>query len=494
MKKKIANLIMVLAMFTIMISGVMIVGNVKGWFVKPVKEQLLVKEQIGNASIERKGIVYALNKGTILQGKDAIETMDSSFLSMKMSGIQIAMNENAEIRVLKCSDQDLEMQVVQGELLIKRNSVKKKLKIVLEDTNIEWKQENTICSVQVQNGCLTVSVLSGEINAACNGTEKDVKAGQSFVCLLQKNGTWKMTCSKLNLRMLDDFILNQTLKVQESDKGYFSNTSLQQVIKQREQEQTKANEELLRLSKKVKKIKVKEGKNHKKQKEVSKKKADNKIKESTQKQTKDKVIDKPISKKDQSVPKPKEKKKKTKGNSKKKKTAKSSNQSKTKSGDSKSDDSENDMKESELPEKTEPTKDAKEDKKIYDCSISINCSTILNNMDHLKQGKSGYVPEDGCILSTTKVEFTEGETVYDVLKRTCDTLHIQLEASYTPIYKSYYVEGIHNLYEFDCGSQSGWMYKVNGWYPNYGCSSYKLKDGDVITWSYSCEGLGTDVS
>ena len=50
-------------------------------------------------------------------------------------------------------------------------------------------------------------------------------------------------------------------------------------------------------------------------------------------------------------------------------------------------------------------------------------------------------------------------------------------------------KGSISLYEFDCGSQSGWMYKVNGWFPNYGCSSYKLKDGDAIVWSYTCTGM-----
>ena len=58
------------------------------------------------------------------------------------------------------------------------------------------------------------------------------------------------------------------------------------------------------------------------------------------------------------------------------------------------------------------------------------------------------------------------------------------------MYNSYYVEGIGNLYEFDCGSESGWMYKVNGWFPNYGCSSYTLSDGDVIVWCYTCNGRG----
>lgn len=127
------------------------------------------------------------------------------------------------------------------------------------------------------------------------------------------------------------------------------------------------------------------------------------------------------------------------------------------------------------------------------CTIEIRCDTILDNMGNLTQGKEGYVPSNGKILSTVKVSFEEGETVFDVLKRVCSMAGIQLEYSWTPMYNSYYIEGINNLYEFDCGAESGWMYKVNGWFPNYGCSSYTLKDGDVIVWCYTCNGLGADV-
>lgn len=129
----------------------------------------------------------------------------------------------------------------------------------------------------------------------------------------------------------------------------------------------------------------------------------------------------------------------------------------------------------------------------YSCTIEIRCDTILNNMGALTSGKEGYVPSNGVILRTTTVGFNEGETVFDVLNRICKERGIQIEYSYTPVYGSYYIEGINNLYEFDCGSQSGWMYKVNGWFPNYGCSSYKLKDEDSIVWAYTCNGLGKDL-
>ena len=139
----------------------------------------------------------------------------------------------------------------------------------------------------------------------------------------------------------------------------------------------------------------------------------------------------------------------------------------------------------------ETTKPA--EKPTYSCTIEIRCDTILSNRQDLRPGLDVYVPDSGTILPTTTVTFTEGETVFDVLKRICDARGIQIEYSYTPMYGSYYVEGINNLYEFDCGQQSGWMYKVNGWFPNYGCSSYKLEAGDTIVWAYTCKGLGTDV-
>ena len=127
------------------------------------------------------------------------------------------------------------------------------------------------------------------------------------------------------------------------------------------------------------------------------------------------------------------------------------------------------------------------------CTITIRCDTIFDNADALEEAKAPYVPEDGEILPVTTVEFSPGETVFQVLQRVCEASELQLEYSWTPLYDSYYVEGINHLYEFDCGFESGWMYKVDGWFPNYGCSAYELQGGEEIVWYYTCKGLGTDV-
>ena len=126
------------------------------------------------------------------------------------------------------------------------------------------------------------------------------------------------------------------------------------------------------------------------------------------------------------------------------------------------------------------------------CTFSISCATILNNWDDCDESKKPLVPADGVILPTTTVTFTEGESVFDVLQRLCRENKIHMESSWTPLYNSAYVEGINNLYEFDVGSLSGWMYSVNGWFPNYGCSRYALQNGDVVNWVYTCD-LGYDV-
>jgi hypothetical protein len=128
----------------------------------------------------------------------------------------------------------------------------------------------------------------------------------------------------------------------------------------------------------------------------------------------------------------------------------------------------------------------------FGCTISIECATILNDLGALDPDKLECVPGDGYLLKPVYVEIEPGENAYDVLQRVCAENGIHMEAAWTPLYDSYYIEGIGNLYEFDCGGGSGWMYRVNGWYPNFGCSAYNLSDGDIIEWRYTC-AVGEDI-
>jgi len=128
----------------------------------------------------------------------------------------------------------------------------------------------------------------------------------------------------------------------------------------------------------------------------------------------------------------------------------------------------------------------------FEVTLSVRCDTILSNLNLLDKEKHELVPADGVILPETVVAAHEGESVFNVLQREMKRAGVHFEFMHTPIYNSAYIEGINNLYEFDVGELSGWMYKVNGWFPNYGCSRYQLQPGDVVEWLYTCD-LGRDV-
>ena len=156
---------------------------------------------------------------------------------------------------------------------------------------------------------------------------------------------------------------------------------------------------------------------------------------------------------------------------------------------------------------TKPSKvtTTKKQGKTVTCKIEIECKTILKNLDKLRPEKKAFLPKDGYILKTTTVSVAECSTVFDVLKLVCKQntcpekcsycrkSGIQLEYVYTPGYDSEYIRGIHQLYEKDCGTQSGWMYSVNGVFPNYGVNKYTVKNGDDIKFRYTCNGFGEDL-
>lgn len=125
-------------------------------------------------------------------------------------------------------------------------------------------------------------------------------------------------------------------------------------------------------------------------------------------------------------------------------------------------------------------------KKENACTLTIECKAILSNMDDLKPGHEKYVPSNGYILNNYTCAVNSGDTVFDILEKACDDNSIIL-TSHSSGY-GVYVAGINNLDEFDCGSQSGWKYKVNGVDANRSCGYYKLTGGENIVFYYTVTG------
>ena len=121
-------------------------------------------------------------------------------------------------------------------------------------------------------------------------------------------------------------------------------------------------------------------------------------------------------------------------------------------------------------------------------TLTIRCDTVVGKADY------DYIPDDGTILPATEFEIAEGDTVYDILVEAARGYNIQteFEGNTANDHSHAYVSGINYLYEFSFGDLSGWIYRVNGTTQSVSCGSYKLADGDVVEWLYSCE-LGNDL-
>ncbi|MEG0571308.1 MAG: DUF4430 domain-containing protein [Oscillospiraceae bacterium] len=119
------------------------------------------------------------------------------------------------------------------------------------------------------------------------------------------------------------------------------------------------------------------------------------------------------------------------------------------------------------------------------CTLSIECKTILEHLDKFNKDKLKILPKDGVIYKQRQLEFNEGDSVFDLLNRETRKNRIHMDFVNTPLYNSNYIKGIANIYERDCGENSGWTYRVNGEFPSCGVSKYKITSGDKIELLYT---------
>ena len=126
------------------------------------------------------------------------------------------------------------------------------------------------------------------------------------------------------------------------------------------------------------------------------------------------------------------------------------------------------------------------------CTMSVSCAAAMERPELLPAGMEEVLPKDGIIFPATEVPLEAEDTAFSLLQRQLQEAKIPMEFVKTPVYDSAYIEGIANLYEFDCGDGSGWMFRINGVFPSGGSSLQVLEDGDCVEWLYTCN-LGEDI-
>ena len=435
--------------------GVYWVGSLRGWFAPPPVTvetssgqtvqipplSLTAKRITGKALVERGGLSFALEEGETLRAEDAVTLQGKGTLTVSNETLNLTFGDKATFLVGQKDGGEAQVTLNQGVLYAQTQGT---AYFVVGNQ-----------SAQVTDGTVSLSVgkkafvfdqLSGS-TSFLGGDENVLNVtSQRRLTVQQAEGRWGAPeQKKLTLKQLSDFTLDQA----KTTQGLcFTPDQLTGEIARREAEAQQKLEEQLR-------------KETEQQEAEAQAKADAAAAEQAKAEQE---------KKDQEA------------------KQKAAEEKKAQEAKRKAEEEKRKKQEAERKKQEEDNTTS-----TGSCTLTIQCHTLLDNLDNVKESKKKYVPASGVILKKTKVTFTEGETVYDILKRTCKTAGIQLEVSYSGGYGSYYVEGIGHLYEFDCGRESGWVYSVNGRQPNYGCSSCVVQEGDNIVWSYTCSGMGKDV-
>ena len=439
-KKTIANIVMAVIIMVIALGGILYVGHIKGWFDKDRTNYVTITDRRGIITLERDGVAYTLDEDIVLRKGDKISCDAGARARIEVSEGYITLNQNTTVIVSEPKTQNVKVDVISGEVFINADT---RISVSFSNNNIDF--SDAVALLSVRSGAQSISVFYGEVNDA-SSREILEWVGEEY------------SVRSCTIESLNDFTIEQIRALNEKKELCFTNAQLDELEKERneeyladanvsDKEDEKGNKEDLDINE--------EGYDAGDEGSVVQ---DTEINDATN--TSDLINDAITEEATDGVTE----------------TTTETPKDET----------------TEQTDVAESTTEASVEEKLS-CTITIRCDTILNNWDNLDPAKAAYVPSSGCILSTVTVEFTEGETVFDVLNRVCSYYGIQIEYSWTPMYNSYYIEGINNLYEFDCGSESGWMYKVNGWFPNYGCSSYVLTGGETIVWCYTCNGLGADV-
>ncbi len=137
----------------------------------------------------------------------------------------------------------------------------------------------------------------------------------------------------------------------------------------------------------------------------------------------------------------------------------------------------------------------------YDISLSSDGDFVLKENFEIRNDKTDpgevEIPDNknvslriegysGTILNQSNIAVEMGESIMDLTKRILDSRGIKYKE------KNGYMISIDGQAEFDKGSGSGWMFTINGKFPNKSADDLRARDYKRIEWKYTYD-FGNDI-
>lgn len=133
---------------------------------------------------------------------------------------------------------------------------------------------------------------------------------------------------------------------------------------------------------------------------------------------------------------------------------------------------------------------SQEAKADFYVSFSVTCHAAAENLSTIDESVNplSVIPEDGVVIAQRRLGLPEGATAFEALLEAARQEQIRVD--YTGTVYGAYVSGIGYIYEFGFGDMSGWLYRVNGEFPEVSAGAYALSEGDTVEFIYTCDGGG----
>ena len=461
-KRRAANAVMVAIIAVIVIGGVLLAGHIKGWFDR-TPEAAVLTDSRGIVTLRRDGIAFSVQEDTVLRAGDSISCSSDATARVEIGGGSVVLGEGAVFAVEDPSQSSFCASLSLGEAFAEAKDAP--VDIYLGGNKITLK--SAVAGLSARTGAQSVSVYFGEVEGAKAGEVREWVGSDTYI-------------HKLDISSLNDFNIAQIKAAGDGSGLFFTKADVDALVEKRQAEKEAAVRQAEEEARKAAEEAAKAEAERLAAEEAARLAAEEAARAEAEKAAAEEAAAIAQSEAEKQAAEEAARRAAEEQLAAAEEAARAEAERLA-------------AEEAARLAAEEAARIAAEEASRMNCFLTIRCDTILDNWGDLDPAKAPYVPSNAVILGRVAAEFTDGETVFDVLKRVCNNYGIQIEYSYAPMYGNYYIEGINHLYEFDCGPESGWMYKVNGWFPNYGCSSYTLKNDDDIVWCYTCKGLGADV-
>lgn len=163
-KKQIANLIMIAIILAIVAAGVLGVGYIRGWFDTNDGSYAVLSEIRGIVNIERDGVSYPAENGTVLRPGDKLSCNPGTTAVVQVADGCLTLSNSAVLNIEKAVAGDFAANVTTGEVFVNTVSA---ASLTFEDNTVEF--SNTVALLSVRSGAQTVSVFYGTVTNAVIG-------------------------------------------------------------------------------------------------------------------------------------------------------------------------------------------------------------------------------------------------------------------------------------------------------------------------------------